>query len=432
MGNASPQGRTDTDRAINAVWRVEQARVIAGLTRMVRDISLAEELAQDALMAALRTWPENGVPRNPGAWLMQAGKRKAIDYFRHRKMASGKLEEMGRIMDDAAPDIETALHEQLDDEVGDDLLRLIFTSCHPILPAESRVALTLRLIGGLSTEEIARAFLANDTTIGQRIVRAKRTIADAGLPFEVPASAEREERLASVLSVLYLIFNEGYSATSGEDWMRPQLCEEALRLGRILAGLMPEEPEVHGLLALMELQHSRTRARTNDKGEPILLPDQNRALWDQLLIRRGLDGLNRAQSMGGIAGPYALQAAIAACHARARRAEDTDWGQIAALYGLLNQVTPSPVIELNRAVAVSMSEGPAAALPLIDALDKAAVLQNYHLLHGVRGDLLRKLGRHTEANLAFRKAAGLTRNDREKAFLLARSEEKEADDRSSA
>lgn len=415
--------RTETSRAINAVWRVEQARVIAGLTRMVRDISLAEELAQDALMAALRTWPEKGVPRNPGAWLMQAGKRKAIDYFRHRKMASGKLEEMGRIMDDAAPDIETALHEQLDDDVGDDLLRLIFTSCHPILPAESRVALTLRLIGGLSTEEIARAFLANGTTIGQRIVRAKRTIADAGLPFEVPASAEREERLASVLSVLYLIFNEGYSATSGEDWMRPQLCEEALRLGRILTGLMPEEPEVHGLLALMELQHSRTKARTNDKGEPILLPDQNRALWDQLLIRRGLEGLNRAQSLGGIAGPYALQAAIAACHARARSAEDTDWGQIAALYSLLNQVTPSPVIELNRAVAISMAEGPAAALPIIDALDKAAVLQNYHLLHGVRGDLLRKLGRHTEANLAFRKAAGLTRNDREKAFLLARSEE---------
>lgn len=432
MGNALPEGRTETDRAINAVWRVEQARVIAGLTRMVRDLSLAEELAQDALMAALRTWPDNGVPRNPGAWLMQAGKRKAIDYFRHRKMASGKLEEMGRIMDDATPDIETELHEHLDDDVGDDLLRLIFTSCHPILPPESRVALTLRLIGGLSTEEIARAFLANDTTIGQRIVRAKRTIADAGLPFEVPASAEREERLASVLSVLYLIFNEGYSATSGEDWMRPQLCEEALRLGRILAGLMPEEPEVHGLLALMELQHSRSRARTNERGDPILLPDQNRALWDQLLIRRGLDGLNRAQSMGGIAGPYALQAAIAACHARARSAENTDWSQIAALYGLLNQVTPSPVIELNRAVAISMSEGPAAALPLIDALDAEAVLQNYHLLHGVRGDLLRKLGRHTEANLAFRKAADLTRNDREKAFLLARSEEeKAADERSS-
>ncbi|ODT70481.1 MAG: RNA polymerase subunit sigma-24 [Pelagibacterium sp. SCN 63-23] len=432
MGNALPEGRTETDRAINAVWRVEQARVIAGLTRMVRDISLAEELAQDALMAALRTWPDNGVPRNPGAWLMQAGKRKAIDYFRHRKMASGKLEEMGRIMDDATPDTETELHEHLDDDVGDDLLRLIFTSCHPILPPESRVALTLRLIGGLSTEEIARAFLANDTTIGQRIVRAKRTIADAGLPFEVPASAEREERLASVLSVLYLIFNEGYSATSGEDWMRPQLCEEALRLGRILAGLMPEEPEVHGLLALMELQHSRSRARTNERGDPILLPDQNRALWDQLLIRRGLDGLNRAQSMGGIAGPYALQAAIAACHARARNAENTDWSQIAALYGLLNQVTPSPVIELNRAVAISMSEGPAAALPLIDALDAEAVLQNYHLLHGVRGDLLRKLGRHTEANLAFRRAADLTRNDREKAFLLARSEEeKAADERSS-
>ncbi len=415
--------RTETDRAIAAVWRVEQARVIAGLTRMVRDISLAEELAQDALMAALRTWPENGVPRNPGAWLMQAGKRKAIDYFRHRKMASGKLEEMGRIMEDAVPDTETALHEQLDDEVGDDLLRLIFTSCHPILPPESRVALTLRLIGGLSTEEIARAFLANDATIGQRIVRAKRTIADAGLPFEVPASAERAERLASVLGVLYLIFNEGYSATAGEDWMRPQLCEEALRLGRILAGLMPEEPEVHGLLALMELQHSRVRARTNEDGAPILLPDQNRALWDQLLIRRGLDGLARAQAMGGIAGPYALQAAIAACHARARTSDETDWSQIAALYGLLNQVAPSPVVELNRAVAISMAEGPAAALPLLDTLAALPIMQNYHLLHGVRGDILRKLGRHTEANLAFRKAADLTRNEREKAFLLGRLEQ---------
>ena len=417
------QGRRDTDRAITTVWRVEQARLIAGLTRMVRDISLAEELAQEALMAALRTWPETGVPRNPGAWLMQAAKRKAIDYFRHRKMAAGKLETLGRDMEDEVPDTETALHDRLDDDVGDDLLRLIFTSCHPVLPPESRVALTLRLIGGLTTEEIARAFLANDTTIGQRIVRAKRTIADAGVPFEVPRGADREERVASVLGVLYLIFNEGYSATAGQDWMRPQLCEEAMRMGRILASLMPDEPEVHGLLALMELQHSRAKARTDAKGNPVLLPDQNRSQWDQLMIRRGLDGLSRAQQMGGIAGPYTLQAAIAACHARARRPDDTDWAQIGALYGLLNQITPSPVIELNRAVAVSMSQGPQAALAIVDALRSAAVLENYHLLYGVRGDLLRKLGRHEEANEEFRKAASLTRNAREKAFLLNRAEQ---------
>jgi RNA polymerase sigma factor (sigma-70 family) len=424
MTEAVAHARKETDRAIATVWRVEQARVIAGLTRIVRDISLAEELAQEALMAALRTWPESGVPRNPGAWLMQAGKRKAIDYFRHRKMAAGKLEEVGRMVEDDVPDAETAIHEALDDDVGDDLLRLIFTSCHPILPPESRVALTLRLIGGLTTEEIARAFLAQDTAIGQRIVRAKRTIADAGVPFEVPRGEEREERVASVLGVLYLIFNEGYSATAGQDWMRPKLCDEALRLGRILRGLMPEEPEVLGLLALMELQHSRTRARTNDKGEPVLLMDQNRALWDQFMIRRGLDGLAKAQQLGGFAGPYTLQAAIAACHARARKPEDTDWAQIAALYGLLNQVTPSPVIELNRAVAVSMAQGPDEALSIVDALRTSSVLENYHLLYGVRGDLLRKLGRHTEANLEFRKAAELTRNEREKAFLLGRAAEK--------
>ncbi|UYN98196.1 MAG: RNA polymerase sigma factor [Devosia sp.] len=422
MGEAATQSRRETDRAINAVWRVEQARVIAGLTRMVRDISLAEELAQDALMAALRAWPESGVPRNPGAWLMQAGKRKAIDYFRHRKMASGKLEEIGRTMEEDVADTESALHDHLDDDVGDDLLRLIFTSCHPILPAESRVALTLRLLGGLTTEEIARAFLANDTTIGQRIVRAKRTIAEAGVPFEVPRGPDRDERLASVLGVLYLIFNEGYSATAGQDWMRPQLCEEAMRLGRVLAGLMAEEPEVHGLLALMELQHSRVRARTDAKGNPVLLPDQNRALWDQLMIRRGLDGLNRAQQQGGAMGPYTLQAAIAACHARARTADDTNWAQIASLYTILNQITPSPIIELNRAVAVSMADGPAAALPLIDALREAPALANYHLLYGVRGDLLHKLGRLDEASAEFRKAADLTRNEREKAFLLARAD----------
>jgi len=423
MGEVSMQGRRDTDRAITTVWRVEQARLIAGLTRMVRDISLAEELAQEALMAALRTWPETGVPRNPGAWLMQAAKRKAIAYFRHRKMAAGKLATLGRDMEDEVPDTETALHDRLDDDVGDDLLRLSCTSCHPVLPPESRVALTLRLIGGLTTEEIARAFLANDTTIGQRIVRAKRTIADAGVPFEVPRGADREERVASVLGVLYLIFNEGYSATAGQDWMRPQLCEEAMRMGRILASLMPDEPEVHGLLALMELQHSRAKARTDAKGNPVLLPDQNRSQWDQLMIRRGLDGLSRAQQMGGIAGPYTLQAAIAACHARARRPDDTDWAQIGALYGLLNQITPSPVIELNRAVAVSMSQGPQAALAIVDALRSAAVLENYHLLYGVRGDLLRKLGRHEEANEEFRKAASLTRNAREKAFLLNRAEQ---------
>lgn len=415
--------RTETDRAIAAVWRVEQARVIAGLTRMVRDISLAEELAQEALMAALRNWPESGVPRNPGAWLMQAGKRKAIDYFRHRTMAAGKLAEMGRLIEDDIPDTETALHEQLDDDVGDDLLRLIFTSCHPVLPPESRVALTLRLVAGLSTEEIARAFLAQDTAIGQRIVRAKRTIAEAGLPFEVPRGAEREARLASVLGVLYLVFNEGYSATAGQDWMRPQLCEEAMRLGRILAGLMPEEPEVHGLLALMELQHSRADARTDAEGEPVLLADQNRALWDRLLISRGLDGLARAQQLGGASGPYTLQAAIAACHARARSADETDWAQIAALYALLGQVTPSPVIELNRAVAISMAEGAAPALAIVDSLSDAAVLRNYHLYHGVRGDLLRRLGRHEEANAAFEQAAELTRNSRERAYLMRRAAE---------
>lgn len=415
--------RSETEKAITTVWRLEQARLIAGLTRLVRDISLAEELAQDALVAALKHWPETGVPRNPGAWLMQAGKRKAIDYFRHRKMATGKLEEVGRTMEDAVPDAETALIEHMDDDVGDDLLRLIFTSCHPILPAESRVALTLRLIGGLSTEEIARAFLANDTTIGQRIVRAKRAIADAGVPFEIPRGKERTERLVSVLGVLYLIFNEGYAATAGEDWMRPQLCEEAMRMGRILAGLMPDEPEVHGLLALMELQHSRVHARTDVEGEPILLPDQNRALWDQLMIRRGLAGLDRVNALGGQQGPYALQAAIAACHARARNAEETDWGEITALYAVLARIMPSPVVELNRAVAVSMAAGPEAALVLVDAIRQSGALENYHLLHGVRGDLLRKVERHAEANIEFRRAAELTRNARERAYLLGRAEE---------
>jgi RNA polymerase sigma factor (sigma-70 family) len=415
--------RTETDKAIATVWRVEQARLIAGLTRIVRDISLAEELAQEALVAALKHWPETGVPNNPGAWLMQAGKRKAIDYFRHRKMAQTKLQEVGRTMDEETPDAETVIQEAMDDDVGDDLLRLIFTSCHPILPAESRVALTLRLIGGLTTEEIARAFLANDTTIGQRIVRAKRTISDAAIPFEVPRGKERADRLSSVLGVLYLIFNEGYSATAGQDWMRPQLCEEAMRMGRILARLMPEEPEVHGLLALMEIQHSRSNARTDAEGNPILLLEQNRALWDQLMIRRGLEGIDRVNALGGAAGPYALQAQIAACHARARRAEDTDWAEIAGLYAVLSQVMPSPVVELNRAVAVSMASGPAAAMVLIDAIAEGGMLDNYHLFYGVRGDLLRKLSRHEEANRDFRRAAELTRNERERAYLLARAEE---------
>ncbi|UJW87240.1 RNA polymerase sigma factor [Devosia sp. SL43] len=413
---------SDTHRAINTVWKIEQPRLIAGLTRMVRDISLAEELAQDALIIALRTWPQSGVPNNPGAWLMQTAKRKAIDYFRHRKMAATKLEEVGRIIEDDAPDHEADLVESLDDDVGDDLLRLIFTSCHPILPAESRVALTLRLLGGLTTEEIARAFLAAEPTIGQRIVRAKKTIAEAGIPFEVPRGEERVERLSSVLGVLYLIFNEGYSATAGEDWMRPQLCQEAMRLGRVLARLSPDDSEVHALVALMEIQASRLNARTDARGEPVLLLDQDRSRWDQLLIGRGLVALNRAVELGGANAPYALQAAIAACHARARKAGDTDWARISALYGVLGQVTPSPVIELNRAVAVSMAEGPAAALALIDAIKDDPALRTYHLLFGVRGDMLSKLGRHTEATLEFRRAAELTRNEREKAYLLGRAE----------
>ena len=413
-----------TNRAIDAVWKAEQPRLIAGLTRMVRDISLAEELAQDALLIALRKWPESGVPTNPGAWLMQTAKRRAIDYFRHRKMAATKLEEVGRIIEDDAPDHETEIIDNLDDDVGDDLLRLIFTSCHPILPAESRVALTLRLLGGLTTEEIARAFLAAEPTIGQRIVRAKKTIADAGIPFEVPRGPERVERLGSVLGVLYLIFNEGYSATAGDDLIRPQLCNEAIRLGRTLARLSPNDSEVHALVALMEIQASRTAARTNAAGEPVLLLEQDRNLWDQDLIRRGLASLQQAIDLNGENQPYALQAAIAACHARARVAADTDWARITALYAILADVTPSPVIELNRAVAVSMSEGPAAALVLIDAIRDNPALRNYHLLYGVRGDMLSKLGRHTEAMLEFRKAAELTRNEREKAYLLGRAAKK--------
>jgi len=412
---------SEVHRAITAVWKIEQPRLIAGLTRMVRDISMAEELAQDALVIALKSWPETGVPKNPGAWLMQTAKRRAIDHFRHNKMAARKLEEVGHGIETDAPDEVERIHDALDDDVGDDLLRLIFTSCHPILSPEARVALTLRLLGGLTTEEIARAFLAAEPTIGQRITRAKKTIAEANIPFEVPRGAERAERLASVLGVLYLIFNEGYSATAGSDWMRPQLCEEAMRLGRILARLTPEEPEVHALVALMEIQASRLAARTDAAGEAILLADQDRARWDQLLIRRGLAALEQAEALGGADGPYALQAAIAACHARAHRAADTDWPRIAALYARLAQVTPSPIIELNRAVALSMAEGPAAAFALIETIADEPILKSYPPLFGVRGDLLEKLGRTEEARADFETAAALTRNERERQVMLGRA-----------
>jgi len=410
----------ETHRAIQAVWRIEQARLIASLARMVRDVGLAEELAQDALLVALEKWPESGVPDNPGAWLMATAKRRALDHFRRKKMMERKHSEIGRELEseqDQMPDLEAAL----DDDIGDDLLRLMFTACHPLLTTESRVALTLRLIAGLSSEEIARAFLSSEATIQQRIVRAKRTLADAKVAFETPRGAERVTRLASVLEVIYLVFNEGYSATAGQDWMRPQLCEEALRLGRILAELAPAEPEVHGLVALMEMQASRLGARTKPNGEPILLLDQNRASWNQLLIRRGLAALARAEALTSAPGPYLLQAEIAACHASARTAEETDWPLIAALYEVLTALIPSPVIELNRAVAVSMAAGPAAALPLVDALAEAPSLKAYHLLPSVRGDLLFKLARYEEARVEFERAAALTRNARERALLLERA-----------
>ncbi|MEJ0059904.1 MAG: RNA polymerase sigma factor [Terricaulis sp.] len=410
---------SDTHRAIDAVFRIEQARLIAGLARMVRDVGLAEELAQDALVIALERWPESGIPDNPGAWLMAAAKRRAIDRLRRNKMLQRKHEEIGREIEigEEAPDLEAAL----DDDVGDDLLRLMFTSCHPLLSTDARVSLTLRLIGGLTTDEIARAFLAPEPTIAQRIVRAKRTLSEAGVPFETPRGAERAERLSSVLAVLYLIFNEGYAATAGEDWMRPQLCEEALRLGRILASLAPLEPEVHGLVALMEIQASRSAARVDARGVPILLLEQNRARWDQLLIRRGLAALERAEALGGANKPYALQAAIAACHARARVADETDWARIAALYHVLAEVAPSPIVELNRAVAVSMAFGPQAGLDIADALIEAPSLKSYHLLPAVRGDLLFKLERFAEARGEFERAASLTRNERERALLLERA-----------
>ncbi len=415
---------TETHRAIDAVWRIESPRLIAGLARIVGDVGLAEDLAQDALVAALEQWPESGVPRNPGAWLMAAAKHRAVDHWRRNQRLDRKHEQLGyerEVEQEAAvSNLEAAIDAQADD-VGDDLLRLVFTACHPVLSIEAQVALTLRLLGGLTTEEIARAFLVSEPTVAQRIVRAKRTLADKRVPFEVPRGDERAARLSSVLGVIYLIFNEGYTATAGDDWMRPALCDEALRLGRILAELVPPEPEVHGLVALMEIQASRSRARVGPSGEPIVLFEQNRAQWDQLLIRRGLAALERARSLGGAQGSYALQAAIAACHARARTPEETDWARIAELYGLLAQLTPSPVIELNRAVAVAMAFGPAAGLALTDALNAEPSLRGYHLLPSVRGDLLAKLGRAEEARAEFERAAALTRNAREREFLLARA-----------
>lgn len=406
--------------AIDAVWRIESPRLIAGIARIVRDIGRAEELAQDALVAALEQWPATGVPRNPGAWLMAAAKHRAIDHLRRHKRVERKHEELGRelkaLQGEAAREMEAAAEM----EVDDDLLRLMFTACHPVLTREARVALTLRLLGGLTTEEIARAFLVPEPTIAQRIVRAKRTLAEKRVPFEVPRREELVQRLASVLDVLYLVFNEGYSATAGEDWVRPELCEDALRLGRVLAELTPAEPEVHGLVALMEIQASRTAARTGPGGEPILMLDQNRALWDRLLIRRGLAALERAQKLGG-RGSYALQAAIAACHARARMAEETDWLRIAALYEELALVMPSPVVELNRAVALGMAFGAQAGLEIIDSLAAEPSLREYHLLPSVRGDFLKKLGRLAEARAEFERAAALTRNAREREMLLKRA-----------
>jgi RNA polymerase sigma-70 factor (ECF subfamily) len=415
----------DTHSAIDAVFRIEQAKLIAGLARMVRDVGLAEELAQDALVSALEQWPDAGIPDKPGAWLMAAAKHRAIDRLRRRKLIERKHEGLGRELESEGQDAVAALDAALDDDIGDDLLRLVFTACHPVLPTEARVALTLRLIGGLATDEIARAFLVPEPTVAQRIVRAKRTLAEKRIPFEVPRGAELAERLASVLEVIYLVFNEGYSATAGGDWLRPQLCQDALRLGRILAELAPDEPEVHGLVALMEVQASRLGARTSPSGEPILLLDQNRARWDQLLIRRGLAALARAEACasmgGGQLGRYGLQAAIAACHARARRADETDWARIVGLYGALAERTPSPVIELNRAVALAMLFGPAAGLEIVDALASESALKAYHLLPSVRGDLLQKLGRLDEARAEFERAASLTRNERERTLLLDRA-----------
>ncbi|MFL5499276.1 MAG: RNA polymerase sigma factor [Gemmatimonadaceae bacterium] len=412
---------SDTHKAIDAVWRIESARLIAGLARIVGDVGLAEDLAQDALVAALERWPKTGVPDNPGAWLMATAKHRAIDMHRRSKLLERKHEQLGHELDAQQEMTVGDLDAAIDDDIGDDLLRLIFTSCHPVLSTEARVALTLRLLGGLTTDEIARAFLVSEATVAQRIVRAKRTLSEARVPFEVPRGDELKARLASVLGVIYLVFNEGYSATAGDDWLRPALCEDALRLGRILAELAPDEPEAHGLVALMEIQASRSRARVGPGGKPILLLDQDRGRWDQLLIRRGLAALARAEKLGGARGPYALQAAIVACHARARTAEETDWERIVALYDALAELNPSPIVDLNRAVAVSMAYGPALGLELVDALRSEPALKAYHLLPSVRGDLLVKLGRSSEARQEFERAASMTRNEREREFLLDRA-----------
>jgi RNA polymerase sigma-70 factor, ECF subfamily len=411
----------ETRRAIDAVWRIESPRLIAGLARIVRDLGLAEDLAQDALVAALEQWPASGVPRNPGAWLMGTAKHHAIDLLRRRERLDQKLQVLGHHseveQEGAAPDFDAAL----DDDIGDDLLRLVFTACHPVLSTEARVALTLRLLGGLTTEEIARAFLVSEPTVAQRIVRAKRTLTEARVPFEVPRRPELAARLSSVLEVVYLVFNEGYSATAGDDWMRPELCADALRLGRILAELVPTEPEVHGLVALMEIQASRSAARIGPSGEPVLLLEQDRSRWDHVLIRRGLAALARAEKLGGALGPYALQAAIAACHARARTPEETDWARIAALYDALGQLAPSPIVELNRGVALAMAFGPAVGLEVVDGLTSEPSLQAYHLLPSVRGDLLAKLGRLDEAREEFERAASMTRNGRQRTLALERA-----------
>lgn len=413
---------TELQRTIDAVWRIESARLIGALARMLGDVGHAEECAQDALVSALEHWPRTGVPDNPGAWLMSTAKHRAIDRLRREGMLAHKHVELAHALDGAADDRASASEAALDDDIGDDVLRLMFSACHPLLSTEARVAMTLRLLGGLTTDEIARAFLVPEATIAQRIVRAKRTLTKAQVPFEVPRGDELAERLGSTLEVIYLVFNEGYSATAGEDWIRPALCEDALRLGRVLCGLLPKQPEVHGLVALMEIQASRLHARTTAGGEPIVLLEQDRARWDRVLIQRGLVALRRAEDLGGAFGIYALQAAIAACHARAANAADTDWTKIAALYATLARVMPSPVVELNRAVAVSMARGAQAGLDLVDALRDAPALAHYHLLSSVRGDLLFKLGRHAEAKAEFARAAGLTRNARERAFLLARAD----------
>ncbi len=411
---------TDTHGAIDAVWRIESARIIAGLTRIVHDVGVAEELAQDALVTALEKWPESGIPDNPGAWLMATAKHRAIDYLRRGTLIDRKHEDLGREMAERemqVPDLASAM----DDNIGDDLLRLVFIACHPVLSTDARVALALRLLGGLTTDEIARAYVLPEPTIAQRIVRAKRTLTEARVPFEVPRGIDFTARLSSVLQVIYLIFNEGYSATSGDDWMRPALCEDALRLGRILAGLVPTEPEVHGLVALMEIQASRSKARVDGAGEPILLLDQDRGQWDQLLIRRGLAELDRVEKLGGTRGPYAIQAAIAGCHARAVIPDDTDWERIATLYATLAEVAPSPIVELNRAVAVGMAYGPAAGLELVEGLRDEPALRGYHLLPSVRADLLNKLGRREEARAEFELAASITQNIRERNLLLQRA-----------